>query len=55
MSCRSIPNAPCLEAPMMGVQFGPMADGVGTPAENFGATVDGNYGFGDGCFGTGWI
>ena len=37
-SCRSIPNAPCLEAPMMGVQFGPMADGVGTPDENFGAT-----------------
>ena len=44
------PNAPCLEAPMMGVQFGPMADGVGTPDENFGASVDGNYGFGDGCF-----
>jgi len=41
---------PCLEAPMLGVQFGPMADGVGTPDENFGATVDGNYGFGDGCF-----
>lgn len=44
------PNGPCLEAPMMGVQFGPMADGVGTPDENFGATVDGNFGFGDGCF-----
>jgi uncharacterized repeat protein (TIGR01451 family) len=43
------PNAPCLEAPMMGVQFGPMADGVGSD-QNFGATVDGNYGFGDGCF-----
>ncbi len=43
----------CLEAPMMGVQFGPMADGVGTPGENFGASVDGNYGFGDGCFGPG--
>lgn len=43
-------DAPCLEAPMMGVQFGPMADGIGTPDENFGASVDGNYGFGDGCF-----
>jgi len=39
------PNADCLEAPMMGVQFGPMFDGT-----NFGASVDGNYGFGDGCF-----
>jgi uncharacterized repeat protein (TIGR01451 family) len=42
------PNADCLEAPMMGVQFGPMSDGT-----NFGASVDGNYGFGDGCFGPG--
>jgi len=42
-------DLPCLEAPMMGVQFGPMADGVGTPDENFGATVDGNYGYGDYC------
>lgn len=40
----------CLEAPMMGVQFGPIATDVGTPDENFGASVDGNYGFGDGCF-----
>lgn len=32
----------CLEAPMSGIQFGPMSDGT-----NFGATVDGNYGFGD--------
>jgi hypothetical protein len=46
-------DAPCLEAPMMGVQFGPMSSDVGTPDENFGATVDGNYGFGDGCFGDG--
>jgi hypothetical protein len=44
------PYAPCIEAPMMGVQFGPLASDVGTPNENFGATVDGNYGFGDGCF-----
>jgi len=42
------PNAPCLEGPLMGVQFGPMSDGT-----NFGASVDGNYGFGDGCFGPG--
>jgi len=47
------PDAPCLEAPMMGVQFGPLATDVGTPDENFGASVDGNYGFGDGCFGVG--
>ena len=53
MYCRSIADAPCLEAPMMGVQFGPMASDVGTPDENFGASVDGNYGFGDGCFGPG--
>ena len=44
------PNAPCIEAPMQGVQFGPMASDVGTADENFGAAVDGNYGFGDGCF-----
>jgi hypothetical protein len=44
------PNAECIESPMMAVQFGPIADGVGTPDENFGASVDGNYGFGDGCF-----
>ena len=44
------PNAPCLEAPMLGVQFGPMASDIGTADENFGAAVDGNYGFGDGCF-----
>ena len=35
---------------MMGMQFGPMASDVGTPDETFGASVDGNYGFGDGCF-----
>ena len=42
-------DLPCLEAPMMGVQFGPLATDVGTVDENFGASVDGNYGFGDGC------
>ncbi len=44
------PNAPCIEAPMMGVQFGPMETDQGTPAANFGSAVDGNYGFGDACF-----
>ncbi|MFN2193949.1 MAG: SdrD B-like domain-containing protein [Candidatus Promineifilaceae bacterium] len=47
------PTPPCLEAPMMGVQFGPLAADQGTPDANFGASVDGNYGFGDGCFGEG--
>ena len=32
------PNADCLEAPLMGVQF-----------QKGYATVDGNFGFGDGC------
>jgi len=44
------PDAPCLEAPMMGMQFGPMATDLGSADENFGASVDGNYGFGDGCY-----
>lgn len=39
------PDAPCIEAPLMGVQFGTYP----TPDGNFGAAVDGNYGFGDGC------
>ena len=43
------PGADCVEAPMSGIQFGPLPD----PAGGFGATVDGNYGFGDGCFGPG--
>jgi uncharacterized repeat protein (TIGR01451 family) len=46
-------DAPCLEGPLMGVQFAPYATDQGTPDANFGATVDGNYGFGDGCFGPG--
>ena len=46
-------DLPCLEAPMMGVQFGPLPTDQGTPNANFGASVDGNYGFGDGCFGIG--
>lgn len=39
----------CVEAPLMGVQFGTYATDQGTPNANFGAAVDGNYGFGDGC------
>jgi len=35
----------CVESPIMGIQFGPLSDGT-----NFGASVNGNYGFGDGCF-----
>jgi len=46
-------DLPCLEAPMMGVQFGPLPTDQGTGDANFGASVDGNYGFGDGCFGAG--
>lgn len=46
-------DAGCIEAPLMGVQFGTYATEQGTPAANFGASVDGNYGFGDGCFGAG--
>jgi uncharacterized repeat protein (TIGR01451 family) len=43
-------NGGCIEAPLMGVQFAPYATDQGTPDANFGASVDGNYGFGDGCF-----
>ena len=42
-------DAACLEGPLMGVQVGPYATDQGTPNANFGATVDGNYGFGDAC------
>ena len=38
------------KAPLMGVQFGTYATDQGTPDANFGANVDGNFGFGDGCF-----
>jgi uncharacterized repeat protein (TIGR01451 family) len=44
------PNADCLEGPLQGIQFGPYAADQGTPAASFGAAVDGNYGFGEGCF-----
>lgn len=43
----------CIEAPLMGVQFATYATGQGSADANFGAAVDGNYGFGDGCFGAG--
>ena len=40
----------CLEGPLMGVQWGTYPTDQGTTDANFGAAVDGNYGFGDGCF-----
>ncbi len=43
------PDADCLEGPLMGVQFGTYATDQGTPDANFGANVDGNFGFGDAC------
>ncbi len=36
----------CVEAPMSGMQFGPMND-PNDPDAGFGAAVDGNFGFGD--------
>ena len=35
---------------LQSVQFGPYAADQGTADANFGAAVNGNYGFGDGCF-----
>ena len=43
----------CLEGPLMGVQFGPYPTDQGTSDANFGAAVDGNYGFGDACLAPG--
>lgn len=40
----------CLSALVNGVQIGSYATDQGKPEANFGAAVDGNYGFGDGCF-----
>ena len=45
------PNKGCLEGPLAGVQVGTYETDQGTPDANFGAAVDGNYGFGDACFG----
>ncbi len=42
----------CISAILQSVQYGPYATDQGTPDANFGAAVDGNYGFGDGCTGT---
>lgn len=39
----------CISAIMQSVQFGTYATDQDNAAANFGATVDGNYGFGDGC------
>lgn len=40
----------CLPALINSVQVGTYATDQGTADANFGAAVDGNYGFGDGCF-----
>ncbi|MEO8556816.1 MAG: SdrD B-like domain-containing protein, partial [Actinomycetota bacterium] len=40
----------CISSPVQSVQFGAYPTDQGTPDANFGAAVDGNYGFGDGCF-----
>ncbi|MEO8328880.1 MAG: hypothetical protein ABI586_02635, partial [Candidatus Nanopelagicales bacterium] len=40
----------CISSFMQGIQFAPYATDQGTPDANFGASVNGNYGFGDGCF-----
>ena len=40
----------CLSSFMQGIQYATYATDQGTPDANFGAAVNGNYGFGDGCF-----
>ncbi|MEP7114999.1 MAG: SdrD B-like domain-containing protein, partial [Ilumatobacteraceae bacterium] len=40
----------CISSFMQGIQFAPYATDQGTTDANFGAAVNGNYGFGDGCF-----
>jgi hypothetical protein len=40
----------CISSFLQSIQFGPYPTDQGTPDANFGAAVDGNYGFGDGCF-----
>ena len=42
----------CISALIQGVQIGTYSTDQGGPDANFGAAVDGNYGFGDGCTGT---
>ena len=43
-------NGVCVPAFSQSVQFGTYQADQGTPDASFGATVNGNYGFGDGCF-----
>jgi hypothetical protein len=43
-------NGECISSFMQGTQYAPYATDQGTPDANFGAAVNGNYGFGDGCF-----
>ncbi|MGD9958246.1 SdrD B-like domain-containing protein [Nocardioides sp.] len=43
-------NGVCIPAFSQSVQFGTYAADQGTADASFGATVNGNYGFGDGCF-----
>jgi len=40
----------CISSFMQEIQVGPYATDQNTPDANFGASVNGNYGFGDGCF-----
>ncbi len=40
----------CISSFMQGIQYSPYATDQGGPDANFGASVNGNYGFGDGCF-----
>ena len=40
----------CISAFLQSVQIAPYPTAQGTADANFGAAVDGNYGFGDGCF-----
>ena len=40
----------CISSFMQGVQYGTYPSDQGTPDANFGAAVNGNFGFGDGCF-----
>ncbi len=40
----------CISSFMQGVQYGTYPTDPGTSDANFGAAVNGNYGFGDGCF-----
>ncbi len=42
----------CISAILQSVQYGPYGTDQGTADANFGAAVDGNYGFGDACTGT---